>query len=266
MRREKKTKIGKKRVIIIVLSIILIISGIYLFNIYSTQKDNTDLKKYIEDENVNEIVSTQEMPNGDSTIVQDSERINKVKELQTQNSDIVGWLEIPGSNISYPVLQGIDNSYYMNHNYKKKRTKDGSLFLDKDYNWDKPSSNLLIYGHNNRGSKEMFVSLLDYKKESFYKEHSEIRFTTEKEDAIYDVISVFLSRVYYKHEKDVFRYYFFIDAENKEEFDEYVQESKKASLYDIEATAEYGDQLITLSTCEYSQEDGRFVVVARKRK
>ena len=80
------------------------------------------------------------------------------------------------------------------------------------------------------------------------------------------IISVFLSRVYYKRETDVFRYYYFIDANNKEEFDYYVSESKKASLYNIDATAEYGDQLITLSTCEFSQEDGRFVVVARKQK
>ena len=110
----------------------------------------------------------------------------------------------------------------------------------------------------------MFAQLLKYEDEAFYKKNPIIRFTTEEEDAIYEIISVFRSRVYYKREKDVFRYYYFIDAENKEEYDNYVSECKKASLYDIETTAEYGNQLITLSTCEYSQKDGRFVVVARK--
>ena len=95
----------------------------------------------------------------------------------------------------------------MRRNYKKRISRNGSLFLDKDYNWNKPSSNLLIYGHNNRGTNEMFVELLNYKDENYYKNHTIIRFTTEKEDAIYEIISVFLSRVYYKRETDVFRYY-----------------------------------------------------------
>ena len=189
---------------------------------------------------------------------------SEVKEYQKTNSDIVGWLEIPNTNISYPVVQGKDNSYYMRRNFKKRYTINGSLFLDKDFKWNPNSSNLLIYGHNNRGTNEMFVELLKYKDESFYKEHPIIRFTTNEEDAIYEIISVFKSRVYYKRETEVFRYYYFVNAENEEEYNYFVEESKKASLYDIDATAEYGDQLITLSTCEYSEKDGRFVVVGRK--
>ncbi len=193
-----------------------------------------------------------------------TDRMLKLQELQKDNSDIVAWIQIEDSNINYPILQTTDNSFYMTHNYKKEYSIDGSLFLDKDYDWSIPSSNLLIYGHNNRGSKEMFVDLLKYKDEEYYKTHKTIRFTTNEEDAEYEIIAVFLSRVYYKSEKDVFRYYYFINANNEEEFNEYVEESKKASLYDIEATAKYGDQLLTLSTCEFSQEDGRFAVVARK--
>ena len=77
---------------------------------------------------------------------------------------------------------------------------------------------------------------------------------------------MFLSRVYYKYETDVFRYYYFINAKDEQEFNQYVGNSKEASLYNIDATAQYGDQLLTLSTCEYSQEDGRLAVVARKIK
>jgi len=110
----------------------------------------------------------------------------------------------------------------------------------------------------------MFVDLLNYKNEDYYKTHKTIRFTTNEEDAEYEIISVFLSRVYYKTETDVFRYYYFINAENEEEFNEFVNNSKKASLYDIDATAQYGDQLLTLSTCEFSQKDGRLAVVAKK--
>lgn len=107
---------------------------------------------------------------------------------------------------------------------------------------------------------------MDYKNEEYYKTHKTIRFTTNQEDAEYEIISVFLSRVYYKSETNVFRYYKFVNAANEQEFNEYVQNSKKASLYNIEPTAVYGDQLMTLSTCEFSQEDGRLAIVAKKIK
>lgn len=264
MKKKIKTKYICFIVILLILFIYILGSLILRYlNLHNSKKDYDNLKEFMKDkddavyDNLNDSENIQK---------NNSERLNKVKELKTINSDIVGWLEIPNTNISYPILQGKDNSYYMKRNYKKEWTIDGSLFLDKDYDWVKPSDNLLIYGHNNRGSTDMFVDLLKYKDENFYKEHSQVRFTTEKEDGVYDIISVFLSRVYYKRETDVFRYYYFIDANNKEEFDKYVNKSKNASLYDINATAEYGDQLITLSTCDWTQKDGRFVVVARKNK
>ena len=112
----------------------------------------------------------------------------------------------------------------------------------------------------------MFCDLLKYKDESFYQEHPTIKFTTNKEEAEYEIIAVFRSRVYYKSEKNVFRYYYFIDAENEEQFDSFVENSKKSSLYNTGKTAQYGDQLMTLSTCSYHTEDGRFAVVAKKKK
>ena len=152
----------------------------------------------------------------------------------------------------------------MTHNYKKEKSKDGAIFLDKDYDWSLPSANLLIYGHNNIGSNEMFSELMKYKKESFYNNHKTINFITNEEEAMYEIISVFLSRVYYKHEQNVFRYYYFINANNEQEFNNYITNCKKASLYKINTTATYGDKLMTLSTCEYSRTNGRLVIVAKK--
>ncbi len=188
----------------------------------------------------------------------------KLKQLQKINSDIIAILTIEGTNINYPVVQTKDNSYYMTHNYKKEKSKDGALFLDKSYDLEKPSTNFLIYGHNNVGSKEMFSDLVKYKKEDFYKKHKTINLVTSKEDACYEIISVFLSRVYYQTEKNVFRYYYFIDAYNKEQFDSFVTSVKNASLYNTGKSAEYGDALITLSTCDYSQPNGRLIVIAKK--
>ena len=79
-------------------------------------------------------------------------------------------------------------------------------------------------------------------------------------------MSAFKSRSYYKDEKDVFRYYYFVDAKNGLDYAEYVKNVKDASLYETEVTAIYGDQLMTLSTCDYEVKNGRFVVVAKKIK
>ena len=276
----KKISKTKRRIIYYsiytILALLIILSIIYIANNLLSKKqaiqESQLLDKIEIDENqvkeANETteeanITTQE--NIEETINQQTERILKVQKLQEENSDIVGWLEIEGTSINYPVLQGTDNEYYMTHNYKKQKSKNGSIFLTKDYDWSIPSSNLLIYGHNlNNGT--MFQELLKYVKEEFYKEHPIIRFTTNKEDAEYEIISVFKSRVYYKTEKNVFRYYFFVNANSEAEYNEFVQNAKKASLYDIDKTAKFGDQLITLSTCSYHVEDGRFAVVGRKTR
>lgn len=196
--------------------------------------------------------------------IETTERMLKVKKLQKENDDIVGWLEIEDTNINYPVLQGDDNEFYLNRNYKKEKSEKGSIFLDAKYNWNIPSNNLLIYGHNIINGL-MFQDLLKYESQDFYKKHPNIKFTTEKDDKEYEIISVFKSRVYYKAEKNVFRYYDFINAKKEEDYMEFVKNAKKTSIYDIEATAKYGDELITLVTCSYHIEDGRFVVIGREK-
>ena len=243
-RKETKNYI---QIIFIVIFIISICAIIYYF--YNAHKHQ-------------DILNNIKIDEGQVT-EETTERMLQIAELKKENEDIIGWIEVEGTNINYPVCQSTDNDYYIRHNYKKEYSKDGAIFLDKDYDWNIPSSNLLLYGHNNKNGT-MFQSLLEYAKEDFYKEHTKIRFTTNKEDSIYEIISVFYSRVYYKSEQNVFRYYYFVNAENEEEYNEFVNNAKKSSIYNIETTAKYGDQLLTLSTCEYSQEDGRFVVVAKK--
>jgi sortase B len=245
----KHEKKNNKKTIIISIVILLLITTILLI-LYLRNRKQDNLLNNID---INQNQLTEEK----------TERMLQVEELKKENEEIIGWLEVEGTNISYPVLQNSDNEYYMTHTYNKKYSKDGSIFLDKDYNWDLPSSNLLIYGHNNLDGV-MFSDLLKYKDESYYKDHLKIRFTTNKEDAEYEIIAVFYSRVYYKSEKNVFRYYYFINAENENQYNEYVNNCKKASLYDTGKTAQYGEQLMTLSTCSYHTKDGRFAVVAKR--
>ena len=234
--------------------IVFILALAYIIN---HLEEGEEIKQESDLLNTIEIEKTQVTP-------QKTERMLQIEKLQEQNSDIVGWIEVEGTNINYPVLQGEDNSYYMNHNYKKEENTYGSIFLDKDYDWSIPSSNLLLYGHNLQNG-ELFHDILNYKDKSYYEEHPVIRFTTEKEDSEFEIISAFYSRVYYKSETNVFRYYYFINADNEEEYNEFIENAKESSIYDTGKTAEYGDQLITLSTCSYHTEDGRFAVVARKK-
>ena len=252
MRRNHIKENGHfKKIIIIVLSIVIIIGiSFILFKLSKGIKLNKEMEELIK--NI-EVTATEEK----------TEMMLKLEKLQKTNPEIVAWITIDGTNINYPVLQGKDNSYYMTHDYKKDYTKDGSIFLDKDYDWNIPSSNLLMYGHNNKNGA-MFQDLQKYKKESFYKKHPTIKLITNKEDVEYEIIAVFLSRVYYKSEKGVFRYYYFLNAKSEQEYNEYVKNSKKASLYDTGKTAEYGQQLLTLSTCSYHTEDGRLAVVAKR--
>ena len=120
----------------------------------------------------------------------------------------------------------------------------------------------MIYGHY-MINDEMFTDLTKYVEEDYYKQHPIIRFTTDKEDTEYDIIAVFRSKVYNKSD-DVFKYYNFMNSESEKEYNNFIKNIKQASIYDIEETAEYGDELITLTTCSYYTEDGRFVVVGRK--
>ena len=288
---EEKTKAKRKKIHVIIyllLSILIILSIMYIINFFSLRKEAKEQSKLLSAidiygreetkevtqnnlENGKENVESESEEKGETIstenteeVKQETERMLQVKELQGQNADIIGWIEIENTNINYPVLQGTNNRYYMTHNYKKENSKNGSIFLDATYNWNIPSNNLLIYGHN-LGNGMMFQELLKYEKESFYQEHPVIRFTTAEEDAEYEIISVFKSRVYYKSEKNVFRYYYFINSKSEEEYNQFVKNAKNASLYSIDATANYGDQLITLSTCSYYVQDGRFAVVGRRQ-
>ena len=110
----------------------------------------------------------------------------------------------------------------------------------------------------------MFHTLLNYVKADFWKEHPTITFDTLQDNDTYTVIGVFYSRVYYQDETDVFRFYAYQDLSDPVLFSEYVDNVTAASLYDTGETAKYGDTLLTLVTCSYHEENGRFVVVARK--
>lgn len=188
--------------------------------------------------------------------------LKKYEDLYKKNKKIVGWLTIEGCDIDYPVMQTTDNDYYLEHNYNQEYDKNGSIFMDKDCDPAFPNDNMIIYGHHMKSGK-MFGKLNYYSKESFWEENKEFTFDTIYSTGRYAVMYVFRSKIY-SEEEIVFKYYQFIDASSYEEFESNMEEMASISLYDTGVTAHYGDKLLTLSTCDSSEANGRFVVVAKK--
>lgn len=250
----------KNNIIYVILIIIIILACVYFVKYLALQKEAKEESELLNDIDIMENDLEQIKTENSIVISKEIERMTKIKKLQEENSDIVGWIEIEGTNINYPVLQGEDNKYYLTHNYKKEKSQKGSIFLSKDYDLKLPSDNLLIYGHN-LISGQMFNNLLKYKDREFYEKHPNIRFTTAKEDLKFEIISAFYSKVFLKSEENVFRYYNFVTAKSEKDYNNFVENAKKASIYDTNKEAEYGDRLITLVTCSYHVEDGRFVVI-----
>ena len=188
--------------------------------------------------------------------------LEKYKNLFSQNKSLIGWIKIDDTNIDYPVMQTVNNEYYLDHNYNQQYDKNGSIFLDKDCDITKPGTNMIIYGHHMKSGK-MFGNLKLYSNKDYFEKHRIIQFDTIYEEGRYEVMYVFRSRIY-NEDEIVFKYYQFFDVATPEEFDSNMAEMAKIALYDTGVTAKYGDKLITLSTCDNSEQDGRFVVVAKK--
>lgn len=184
--------------------------------------------------------------------------------LYNKNKSLIGWVKIDDTVINYPVMQTSNNEYYLDHNLNQEYDKNGSIFMDKDCDVLEPSTNFIIYGHHMKSGK-MFGDLDKYSKKSYFEDHPLIEFDTIYEKGTYAIMYVFRSRIYNENEI-TFKYYQFINANSPEEFNSYMESMAEMSLYDTGVTAAYGDQLLTLSTCDSSEPDGRFVVVAKKVK
>ncbi len=184
-------------------------------------------------------------------------------ELYVRNPDMVGWIQVPDTNINYPVMHTPDNpDFYLKHGFDKGYTDYGCPYVQENCDVQTPSDNVIIYGHHMKNGS-MFADLEKFKSEDFWKKHRTISFDTLTDKCEYEIVAVFKT-VVYTDDPPAFKYYRFVKAETPEQFNEYVSKCKELALYDTGVTAEYGDKLITLSTCEYSRANGRLVVVAKK--
>ncbi|MDE5700623.1 MAG: class B sortase [Lachnospiraceae bacterium] len=182
--------------------------------------------------------------------------------IHQKNQRLIGWVKIDDTIVDYPVMQTVNNEYYLDHNFNQEEDRNGCIFMDYQCDVVKGCDNIILYGHHMKSGK-MFGTLNKYSKESYYEAHPVIQFDTIYEKGTYQVMYVFRSKVY-SEEEVTFKYYQFINAASEKEFNSAMNEMAALSLYDTGVTAAYGDKLLTLSTCDYQEKEGRFVVVAKK--
>lgn len=262
---------------------------------YNRMKENRILKEIEQQKQESEVIVTEEPEEITSEEINseiNSEEISEEQpankeilpeyvDLYGENNDLYGWLAINGLEVeitgqvekqkfSFPVMfTPEDPNFYVDKNWNKEvcyKNVGTSIFIDGRTTDD--TENVIIYGHNMK-DYSMFGSLKYYKERSFYEQNKYIEFDTIYEKRTYEIIAVSEAMVYYDEEpaEDEYLFYEHVELDSKEAFDEYVKNVKANSYYDIETTAEFGNQLITLCTCDKTVgENGRLLIVAKRIK
>lgn len=228
------------------------------------------VKRFLDDRKTeNEFASLQAMI--DTTATADTqeptgESVNpngaKFAALRDKNSDFIGWISIDGTNLDFPVMYAPTNKdFYLRHDFNKEYSIYGVPYLDEKTTLgaNAESDNLIIYGHNMK-TGTIFGCLTGYKKADYYQQHPYIEFDTVYGDAQYEVFAAFAIDVV---NDTSFVYNQYVDMD-EESYNTYVEEVCRRSDVDTGIRPAYGEHLLTLSTCEYSTDNGRFVVVARR--
>lgn len=186
----------------------------------------------------------------------------KLSEAQKINNETVAWLTIPGTLIDYPVVQGKDNDYYLDHNIYKVKDPVGSIYMDYENNISRENNNLILYGHS-LATDNMFSDLLKFKKQSFFDENNTIYLYSSGKLKKYQAAAGFVMDL--EKEDQIFHFNEFIDSNETENSKKYLEEAKRRSIVGKDIQAGEKDQLITLSTCSYEYNDARFVLVGVKQ-
>lgn len=248
-------------ILIVVFAALFSASTYFIYDYYHQANEQAELYDSLA-EAVNQTQETSE-PIEEIQYNEEKTILPEYVELFLQNTDMAGWIQVADTNINYPVMHTPDTpDFYLKHGFDKEYSDYGCPYVQENCDVQAPSDNVIIYGHHmNNGS--MFADLEKFKREDFWKEHKTISFNTLTDKCEYEVVAVFKTFVY-SDSPESFKYYHFVNAETSEDFSAFIDKCKELSLYDTGVSAEYGDKLITLSTCEYSRTNGRLVVVAKR--
>lgn len=258
---------GQKKTVIILSAAITVVVLLILILLLFMGKEDPAPTEPTEITEVTTEATTEATEAPEETVPTEPEKemLPHMKELYDQNPDIAGWIRIDGTKLDYPVMYvPEDEERYLHTDFEGKSDYAGLPFIDKDCTLDPESMNLIIYGHNMTNGKA-FRTLMYYQMVNFYNEHPTIYFSTLYEEREYEIVTCFFDRVYEKKET-CFKFYQFIDPETEEDFNEARDYYMNHNLQDTGIVIEPDDNLITLVTCAYHVDNGRFVVVAREIK
>ena len=174
--------------------------------------------------------------------------------LKEINDEAVGWIEIPGTEISYPVVHTTDNTYYLTHTFRRQENKSGAIFVEASNAGDFSDLHTIIYGHNMKNGS-MFAGLKNYGKKNYYEAHPYIYLDQEDGTHCYQIFSC--------HEADVTDITYTVGYRSDDTYAAFLDELTASSLYDTGVSVGTDDSVITLSTCT-SNGSKRFVVHAKK--
>lgn len=189
------------------------------------------------------------------------------QEYYEKNNDFVGWIKIDGTNVDYPVVQGSDNDYYLRHNFEREYESRGTIFMDMNSSAQLEYSNTVIHGHNWL-DETVFSQLPQYSDIEYYREHPVIEYNTRTEMHKWKIFAVFITTADPDEDNGYVFNYVYPDMSGAN-YDGYMQELEKRTLYRTGVDVREGDKLLTLSTCtrevdtDSYRADCRIVIVAR---
>ena len=181
--------------------------------------------------------------------------------LQSQNSEFIAWLQIPGTSVNYPVVQTSDTAFYLTHNFKRQKAKAGTLFSLPSTDYRTPGKNIVIYGHHlSHRPNAMFSPLLNYKQAGYGRKHSKVLLDSIFRSNTYRVFAV----VNWDIDGDWMPMQ--TSFSSTEEFAAFVQEAQRRSLYDTGVSVPETAEILTLITCDrsFGGANGRLAVMAVK--
>ena len=255
-----------RRILMIMLAVIflssagVVISQLFQYRegdeAYAEAEELVQLPELPEPEEVPEPESSEEPAEVYVDPYADALRNMDFSALQEVNDDVLGWILIPWTKISYPVVQGSDNSYYLNHTWRNTSSSVGAIFMDYRCSQDLNDFNTILYGHRmNNGS--MFAGLKYYKQKSYYREHPVIYLTTDRGSFQYEIFSVYEG----SPSGESYR----LGLKNTASKQAFLDAAVEASLYDTGVTPTVNDYILTLSTCTGNGHSKRLIVHAVRR-
>jgi sortase B len=175
------------------------------------------------------------------------------KSLQERNPDTVGWIEIPGTEINYPIVKGDDNDFYLHRDFQSEKSKSGTIFMDYRNDGDFTNRHSILYGHNMRNGS-MFAGLMAYKDSAFFAQNDKIFIDMPEGRTIWQIFAAYVTTTDF--------YYIITDFPDDPSFSSFLQTIESKSSFQSTVSPVASDHLLTLSTCTYEYDDARFVVHA----